>query len=489
MTGRPSLVPTWLAWRTIRWILALPAIPLALWACTSHPLEKPDPLPEQQTDQYYEVNPIRDIDILFMIDNSPSMGDKQNLLAMNTPAFMNVLKNIPGGLPNVHVGVVSSDLGAGPTFINGNQCRPGGDRGIFYGAAKRPNCGLTDPKASYIVSLNQGTQNNFMGDISTVFACLAKLGEDGCGQEHQLQAVRVGLYENVTPENKGFLRPNAYLGIILLTDEDDCSADPMTNIFMGNTPGFTSSWRCAWYGHQCGGKLLPFGEFSAPYDSCTTNDQPRKGEMGLADGGLIPVQQIVDSVRALKQRPDEQIIVAAVTGLPPAGQNAMYKFAKDPVQNNDVDYSKICTGLGVGATGSIRVKKFIDSFGPNGSIHTICTQDFTPALKVIAEKLASKLGTPCINAPLVDQDANPANGVQADCQVIDRLPIQGGYQDTPLPQCSNGPAPCWKLDADMSCAGGYKVTVDRGGKMAAQGLEQAIKCQTCAKADDPRCKR
>lgn len=32
----------------------------------------------------------------------------------------------------------------------------------------------------------------------------------------------------------------------------------------------------------------------------------------------------------------------------------------------------------------------------------------------------------------------------------------------------------------MICAGGYKVTVDRGGKMAAQGLEQAIKCQTCA---------
>src|SRR6476661_2622439 len=53
----------------------------------------------------------RDIDILFIIDDSPSMLDKQTNLKNNFPEFINVLNTIEGGLPNVHLGVVSSDLG------------------------------------------------------------------------------------------------------------------------------------------------------------------------------------------------------------------------------------------------------------------------------------------------------------------------------------------------------------------------------------------
>src|SRR5262249_34451972 len=99
--------------------LAICALPFALWACTSHSLVPPSLKPEQQTNLSYEVNPSRELDILFMIDNSPSMGSKQKSLARNFPAFMNVLKNIPGGLPDVHVAIVSSDLGAGPTAVSG----------------------------------------------------------------------------------------------------------------------------------------------------------------------------------------------------------------------------------------------------------------------------------------------------------------------------------------------------------------------------------
>jgi len=258
--------------RWSRLLLAQMMLP-TLWACTAHPLAAPDPLPEEETARYYDVNPSRALDILFMIDDSPSMEDKQALLAANTPAFMNVLKNIPGpdgkpGLPDVHVAVISSDLGAGPTAVD--QCRPGGDRGLFFGARQKPECGFTDPDARFIVSSQGGTLNNFTGDISAVFGCLARLGSRGCGQEHQLQALRVALYDGVTPENKGFLRPEAYLGIVLLTDEDDCSADPNTDLFTQNYPGFAPSWRCAREGHLCNGRAPPSGEFSTPYESCTT---------------------------------------------------------------------------------------------------------------------------------------------------------------------------------------------------------------------------
>ena len=62
--------------------------------------------------KHIPVTPRHDIDILFLIDDSPSMADKQANLAMNFPNFINVLNTIEGGLPNVHIGVAASDLGS-----------------------------------------------------------------------------------------------------------------------------------------------------------------------------------------------------------------------------------------------------------------------------------------------------------------------------------------------------------------------------------------
>src|SRR5581483_2182930 len=65
----------------------------------------------------------QDIDLLFVIDNSPSMAPKQAELA------------------HFHVGVVTTDLGA-QSFNLGSQCRPGGDgaRLQALGAAATPDC-------------------------------------------------------------------------------------------------------------------------------------------------------------------------------------------------------------------------------------------------------------------------------------------------------------------------------------------------------------
>src|SRR5262245_27261598 len=53
----------------------------------------------------------RNVDLLFVIDNSGSMADKQQNLRDNFPNFINVLNTIQGGLPDVHIGVVTSDMG------------------------------------------------------------------------------------------------------------------------------------------------------------------------------------------------------------------------------------------------------------------------------------------------------------------------------------------------------------------------------------------
>lgn len=51
------------------------------------------------------------IDILFAIDNSRSMGDKQALLAKAIPTFVDGL--VQGTVLDIHIGVVSSSLGGG----------------------------------------------------------------------------------------------------------------------------------------------------------------------------------------------------------------------------------------------------------------------------------------------------------------------------------------------------------------------------------------
>ena len=54
-----------LSWRTLRWAIAIPTLPLVWWACTSHPLTQPNPSPEQQTDIYISVSPNRLLDLVF----------------------------------------------------------------------------------------------------------------------------------------------------------------------------------------------------------------------------------------------------------------------------------------------------------------------------------------------------------------------------------------------------------------------------------------
>src|SRR6185503_20633166 len=76
--------------------------------------------------------------------------------------------------------------------------------------------------------------DNFVGDISAVFSCIALLGDTGCNFEHQFRSVQTALersfYADDT-ENGGFLRDDAYLGVIMLTNEDDCSAPADSDVF------------------------------------------------------------------------------------------------------------------------------------------------------------------------------------------------------------------------------------------------------------------
>ena len=124
------------------------------------------------------------IDILFMVDNSSSMAPLQGQLLAGFDTFMNVLDSVPGGTPDMHIGVISSDMGAATVHSEVRRCRrrPGapparGERGL-----RQRGHGAALPTISEASGLRV---TNFTRPLPQEFACLARLGDTGCGFEHR----------------------------------------------------------------------------------------------------------------------------------------------------------------------------------------------------------------------------------------------------------------------------------------------------------------
>src|SRR3954451_15073755 len=89
------------------------------------------PVAGSEAKQHFELNPIHEVDLLFVVANTPGMASRQKELARNLPVLFQELGKGPAGLPDLQVGVVSTDLGAGSRPLSNGVCpRPGGDRGI-----------------------------------------------------------------------------------------------------------------------------------------------------------------------------------------------------------------------------------------------------------------------------------------------------------------------------------------------------------------------
>jgi hypothetical protein len=340
----------------------------------------------------------RKIDILFMVDNSASMGPSQANLRANFAHFMDVLKNLPGGMPDLHLAVVSSDMGVGHGDIPGCNAA-GGDRGVFHhGVGAGAGCSATGlaPGATYISSTGGANpQTNFTGDITDVFTCIAPIGETGCGFENQLRSITRALgADGETPpvENQGFLRPDAYLGIVMVSNEDDCSAatsgfyDVVTHTTMASRLGPPGNFRCAEFGYLCNGarpdRNAPNGLVTdtVSYESCVSAES----------GELVPVSSFVRMIRSLKPDPS-QILVASIQGVS-AGLEVHWKR---PALTPDPPWPEIahaCTGGdGSFADPGIRLQTFVGAFGGNGLVFPICADNFGPALSTIAQTMAQPL--------------------------------------------------------------------------------------------------
>ena len=257
------------------------------------------------------VNANRNVDILFVIDDSPSMLDKQSNLKRNFPELIRVLETIPGGLPDVHIGVVTSDVGtkgtqdASPGAAIG-QLGNGGCAGTGQGGNLQTfGAPITGTFISDIRQPDGTRTRNYTGNLSDVFATMASAGVGGCGFEQHLEAMRRALDNN--PANAGFLRPDAYLAVIIVADEDDCSM-AHSSLLGPASPvlGALQSFRCNRFGHTCevNGRTTDAMNQAGAKDQCHPND---------SSAYLEKVRTYVDFLKGLKSDPSN-VVVAAIAG-------------------------------------------------------------------------------------------------------------------------------------------------------------------------------
>jgi MYXO-CTERM domain-containing protein len=373
------------------------------------------------------------LDILFMIDNSSSMTQLQQKMLDQDPSFMTVLQNLPNGLPNIHVAVVSSDMGAPGDSTTSIMCTTAGDNGVFQSTA-RGTCANTTltPGATFISNVDG--QANYTGNLTDVFGCIAQLGDRGCGFEQPLASVARALGADGAPppsQNANFLRPDAELAIIILTNEDDCSAPASSTIYslnggqqnVANPLGPIANYRCNQFGHLCmdPASATPTAfiapPIKAPADAQGTTAAPTLNMTSCESndsgtGLLTSVAGFVAGIRALKADPDHQIVVGAIAAPPTpytvawlpqsGGQNTqpgelwpLIEHSCGAAAGDDVNpLATMHPTDGSFGDPAVRVAQWVHAFGDNGVVTSICDPNYAVAFQAIADKINAHLQAP-----------------------------------------------------------------------------------------------
>jgi len=213
------------------------------------------------------------MDLLFVIDNSGSMSEEQTNLAANFPRVISVLDALKGGGVNYRVGVTTTAIGEQLALLS-------------FLSSPSENGALLRTADMEHPWLERGEPM-----LSERFTRLATVGTNGSGQEQPLRAAKAALTDRVADgSNAGFLRPNALLAIVVLTDEDDSSSN--TQPLFGIIP--------------LPGSEIPVAEYVSSFDTATAGrgnwaaaviagDQ--MGGCRSAFGSAVYAKRLVDFVK------------------------------------------------------------------------------------------------------------------------------------------------------------------------------------------------
>jgi hypothetical protein len=419
--------------------------------------------PDATVSPYVEVLlahvPNRNVDILFVLDNSANTSGPAQV-ARDFAAFVDELGALPAGLPDLHLGVITSDLGTSSADDQAPGPSLGGCTGVGQAGQLQVNGAPVVGRYLSDVANPDGTRTtNYAGQLAPTFAQMAAVGPYGCGFEQPLEAARRAL--DGASANAGFSRPNAALAVIFVGNEDDCSI--AHERLLGDDAaalGPLQSFRCTRFGITC------------DQGGATSDEMNQVGAKGAchasaSDAYLTDLDRYASFFQGLVLDP-QRLMLGAIVGdpapvevelrAPPEGGAPIPALAPSC---RFVD----AQGETRTADPAVRIAQLVGDFAHH-AIASVCSDDLSPALRTMARQIGQIATDACVARDIA---------LPADCQAFDET---NGFASR-LPACGAAATDCFEVVTDpVACPAGQhqRLSVRRSAPTAPRTLT-SLRCQ------------
>ena len=372
------------------------------------------------------------IDVLFVIDDSPTMAPVQEQLTFLFPQLLSSLTSVvtDSRVESVHLGVASGDLGLlGVEGVEG--CGGlGKDAQLRHDPPPGIDCARTLPT---FLSFTPARDDPFASNAE--LACMVELGTTGCGLQQPLEVALKALWPSHDARvligggeqrghgdtsNAGFLRDPALersvLALVLVTNKDDCSLiDPAAFAAGAGLDAHEGAELVVQLNARCG------------QDPSRLHDPAR----------------YLEAFELLRGSPDRLLVFAAIAGMPRTTRLRLAAAEADDAEALETFYDALlaepamqvrsddhgtlathddtlgpaCEGSHGSAWPSRRLVEVARELGPRAVVGSICEDDFGDTVRALAVRAHRLLGDPCLATTLQRGD----DGLVA-CELIWTLP-------------------------------------------------------------------
>jgi hypothetical protein len=262
--------------------------------------------------------------------------------------------------------------------------------------------------------------------FAELLACSLPIGTDGCGFEASLESMYIALLRSTgeagtNDPNFGFLRADADLLVVFVTDENDCSFNPdwvqpvvaadSNKVFWEDPTADSPTGAVCWNAStQCSG--------TAPnWTSCENVDKNVDGNviedafLAEYDAVLYPLSRYLDVLGEIEEdkqavRSGARVRVALVGGVPAGYENGGVDLplvkVDDPATQPD-EPAVFGIGSACNVEGDpdsfgippLRFLPILDAYGvkgPGPAAFSICADDFTAPMTTIFTRFAEEVG-------------------------------------------------------------------------------------------------
>lgn len=352
---------------------------------------------------------ITEVDLLLVLDDSPGGGEVGDRFPDALLALVHALVTGDDDADGVadaratfslQVGVVTTDLGAGP--LDTPDCAPGSGRdAVLLTRSAGPGCAVA--RGSGIFELRGSASPAEASEL----ACVAQTSTAGCAYPQPLEAALLALSPALattytrpgyvpprfadatgTPEarpghgcgpgeacaNAGFLRPGSVLAVVLVTGRDDCSSADARVMDASDTR---------------------YGD-GAPLVRCATASRA---------GALRPIERFVDGLLGLRRDP-ARMVFAVIAGTPPdldgasAGEMLIDSRLSPVIAPAGDAVAPSCTTPdGVDVTPPRRILEVAEGLRSSGVttvVRSVCGPSLDPAIDAIVGAVREAQGGVCL---------------------------------------------------------------------------------------------